>query len=119
MVLDFWATWCGPCRLQGKLMEQVATAFRADPNTAFLSLNVDQDRAGVPGFLIQQGWSIPVAYAQDLDQLLRVSALPTVVIFDRRGRVVFREDGVDPGSFVDVMTSHVREAVRETPSNTP
>jgi thiol-disulfide isomerase/thioredoxin len=119
MVLDFWATWCGPCRLQGKLMEQVATAFRPDPNTAFLSLNVDQDRAGVPGFLMQQGWTIPVAYAQDLDQLLKVSALPTVVIFDRRGRVVFREDGVDPGSFVEVMTRHVRETLRDTPSNIP
>ena len=30
IVMDFWATWCGPCRLQGKLIEQVAESFRTD-----------------------------------------------------------------------------------------
>ena len=40
-----------------------------------------------------------MAYAQGLDELLSVRALPTLVIFDRQGRVVFREDGVDPGKF--------------------
>ncbi|MGO8790326.1 MAG: redoxin family protein [Terriglobia bacterium] len=111
-VMDFWATWCGPCRLQGKLIEQVASSFRADSSAAFLSLNVDQDRAGVPGFLKQQGWTIPVAYAQGLDQLLSVSSLPTVLIFDRQGRVVFREDGVDPGSFVEELSKHLRETLQ-------
>ena len=69
MVMDFWATWCGPCRLQGKLVDQVAESFRTDSSAAFLSLNVDQDRSGVPAFLKQQGWTLPAAYAQGLDQL--------------------------------------------------
>ena len=116
-VMDFWATWCGPCRLQGKLVEQVAGSFRANSSAAFLSLNVDQDRTGVPGFLKQQGWTVPVAYAQGLDQLLSVSALPTVVIFDRQGRVVFREDGVDPGSFVEELSKHLRETLQQAVSS--
>jgi thiol-disulfide isomerase/thioredoxin len=114
IVMDFWATWCGPCRLQGKLVDQVATSFRADSGAAFLSLNVDQDRSGVPAFLKQEGWTLPVAYAQGLDQLLSVRELPTLVIFDRQGRIVYREDGVNPGSFAEELSRHLREALQES-----
>jgi thiol-disulfide isomerase/thioredoxin len=114
MVIDFWATWCGPCRLQGKLFEQVAESFRADPNANFLSLNTDQDRSGVPAFLKQEGWTLPAAYAQGLDQLLIVTQLPTLVIFDRQGRIVYREVGVNPESFVEELSKHLRETLRES-----
>jgi len=114
MVMDFWATWCGPCRLQGKLVEQVAERFRSDPNTAFLSLNTDQDRSGVLAFLRQEGWTVPAAYAQGLEHLLSVRELPTLVIFDRQGRIVYREEGVNPESFVEELTKHLREALRES-----
>ena len=114
MVMDFWATWCGPCRLQGKLFEQVAGSFLADSSAAFLSLNTDQDRSGVPVFLKQQGWTVPVAYAQGLDQLLNVSELPTVVIFDRQGRIVYRREGVDPANFADELSKHLREALQQS-----
>jgi thiol-disulfide isomerase/thioredoxin/tetratricopeptide (TPR) repeat protein len=117
MVMDFWATWCGPCRLQGKLFEQVAATFRADSNTVFLSLNVDQDRSGVPAFLKQQGWTLPVACDQGLEQLLMVRELPTLVIFDRQGQVVFRQEGLNPGSFAEQLTKHVRETLREPVSS--
>jgi thiol-disulfide isomerase/thioredoxin len=113
VVMDFWATWCGPCRVQGKLFEQVAGTFRADSGAAFLSLNVDQDRSGVPDFLKQQGWTLPVAYAQTLDQLLVVKELPTVVIFNRQGQVVYRQEGLIPTSFAQDLSKHVRETLRE------
>jgi len=113
-VLDFWATWCGPCRVQGKMIDQVAKSFSANAGVAFLSLNVDQDRSGVPAFLKQSGWTMPVAYAQGLDQLLSVSSLPTLVIFDGQGRIVYREDGVYPASFEENLSKHVRETLKET-----
>ena len=113
MVLDFWATWCGPCRLQGKLLDQVANDFGSNSNVAFLSLNVDEDRSGVPAFLKQAGWTLPVAYAQGLDQLFDVSALPTLVIFDGQGRVVYREDGLIPSTFAEDLNKHLRETLKE------
>jgi thiol-disulfide isomerase/thioredoxin len=117
VVMDFWATWCGPCRLQGKLFEQVAGTFRADSDTAFLSLNVDQDRSGVPAFLKQQGWTVPVAFGRSLEQLLGVRELPTLVIFDRQGRVVYRQEGLNPESFSEQLSKHVRETLREAGSS--
>jgi thioredoxin-related protein len=92
----------------------VAENFRTDSNAAFLSLNVDQDRRNVPAFLKQEGWTVPAAYAQGLDQLLNVRGLPTVVIFDRQGQIVYRQEGLDPGSFVEDLSKHVREALRES-----
>jgi thiol-disulfide isomerase/thioredoxin len=113
VVVDFWATWCGPCRMQGKLVEQVAKSFRGNPNAIFLSLNTDQDRGGVPAFLKQEGWTMPAAYAQGLDQQLSVRELPTLVIFNRQGQVVYRQDGVNPESFVPELTKHLRETLSE------
>ena len=112
IVMDFWATWCGPCRLQGKLLERVMANFRTEPAAAFLAVNTDADRSMVPAFLKEEGWSLPVAYAQGLDQLLDVRGLPTIVIFDRQGRVVYRNEGVDPERFVDDLDKHVREALQ-------
>ncbi|MBZ5669924.1 MAG: TlpA family protein disulfide reductase [Acidobacteriia bacterium] len=113
MVMDFWATWCGPCRLEGKLFERVRENFRMESGAAFLAVNVDEDRSSVPAFLKEEGWSVPVAYALGLDQLLGVVGLPTVVIFDRAGRVVYRQEGLDPESFVEELDKRLREALHQ------
>jgi thiol-disulfide isomerase/thioredoxin len=115
LVLEFWATWCGPCRMEGKLLERVAENFRNQPAAVFLAVNVDEDRAGVPAFLKGEQWTIPVAYAQGLDRLLGVQALPTLVIFDRNGRVVFRLEGLDYERFVETLDKKLRETLSAPP----
>jgi thiol-disulfide isomerase/thioredoxin/predicted negative regulator of RcsB-dependent stress response len=111
LVLEFWATWCGPCRLEGKLLERVVENFRNEPAAVFLAVNVEDDRAGVPAFVKEEKWTTPVAYAQGLDRLLGVQALPTLMIFDRSGRVVFRQEGLDFSSFVETLDKKVQEAL--------
>ncbi len=113
VVMDFWATWCPPCRIEGKLLERVEENFHNEPATAFLAVNVDEDRDGVPAFVRQYEWTTPIAYAQGLDHLLGVRALPTVVIFDRTGRVVFREEGLDPSTFIETLEKKVREILAQ------
>ena len=113
LVLDFWATWCGPCRIQGQIVDQVAEKFRDVPDVDFLSLNVDEDRSGVPAFLKEAGWTVPEAYARGLNHLLSVKELPTLVIFDRNGEIVYRQDGLDPKTFGDELTWHLRAALQE------
>lgn len=113
VVMDFWATWCGPCRQEGQALERVLERFRNETAVQFLAVNVDEDRGGVPDFVKEENWTIPVAYAQGLDHLLGVRSLPTLVIFDRSGRVIFRQEGMDPVGFVDTVEKKLREALEQ------
>ncbi|MGA2475950.1 MAG: redoxin domain-containing protein [Terriglobia bacterium] len=115
LVLEFWATWCGPCRLEGKLLERVVENFRNQPAAVFLAVNVDEDRAGVPAFLKEEQWTTQVVYPQGLDRLLGVQNLPTLLLFDGNGRVVFRQEGLVLSSFVETLDKKVREALSALP----
>jgi len=117
LVMEFWATWCGPCRLEGKLLERAREEFRQNPRAVFLAVNVDEDRTSVPSFLQEEGWTLPVAYARGIDHLLRVRALPTLLIFDPPGRVMYRQEGLDPGTFVETVEKKVREALAPASAN--
>jgi len=114
LVLEFWATWCGPCRLEGRLLERVTQDFRNEPGAVFLAVNVDENRASVPSFVKEEQWTTPVVYAQGLDRLLGVISLPTLMIFDRSGRVVFRQEGLTVSSFVETVEKKVRGALGQS-----
>ncbi|HEV2351633.1 MAG TPA: redoxin family protein [Terriglobia bacterium] len=116
LVMDFWATWCGPCRMEGRALERVLQAFSNQPAAAFLAVNVDEDRSGVPNFVKEEEWKIPVAYAQGLDHFLDVTALPTLLILDRQGQVVFREEGMDPATFEPQVEGKVRAELARPPA---
>jgi len=45
LVLNFWATWCGPCRALEPLYEKVAAEFRDDPGVLFLAADCDDDES--------------------------------------------------------------------------
>lgn len=117
VVMDFWATWCGPCKTEGKLLEQVMQNFRQEPRVIFLAVNVDEERDSVPRFIKDEAWTVPVVYGKGLDQLLGVRALPTLVIFDQSGRVVFRQEGLEPGMFVETLERKLGEVLRTRSSS--
>jgi thiol-disulfide isomerase/thioredoxin len=119
LVLEFWATWCGPCRVEGKLLERVVETFRNEPAAVFLAVNVDQDQASVPAFVKEEQWTTPVVYAQGLDRLLGVQSLPTLLIFDRNGHVVFRLEGLAFSSFVETVERKVRETLEQAAVPSP
>jgi len=118
VVMDFWATWCGPCRMEGKILERVVQAFHNESGASFLAVNVDEERAGVANFVKQEQWKIPVVYAQGLDHFLEVTALPTLVIFDRQGRVVFRETGMNPDTFEKQLENKLHQVLAHNSATT-
>jgi thiol-disulfide isomerase/thioredoxin len=112
VVFDFWATWCGPCRRQHPLYEEVKKRFAGRSDVVFLALNTDEDRTVVADFVKENQWDPrPIYYDDGLAGRLQVSAIPTTVVFDRKGSVASRMDGFNPERFVDMLTERIQELV--------
>jgi thiol-disulfide isomerase/thioredoxin len=112
VIMDFWATWCGPCRVQHPLYEKVKARFASNPDVVFLSVNTDEDQTAVKPFLEAQNWSNKVYFEGGLSEFLRVSSIPTTIIINRQGRVVNRMNGFVPERFVDMLTERIEEALK-------
>ncbi|HLG96933.1 MAG TPA: thioredoxin domain-containing protein [Bryobacteraceae bacterium] len=111
VVLDFWATWCGPCRAQHPLYEEAKLRFKDNPNVMFLSIDTDEDHSLVKPFMEAQKWSQKAYFDDGLQYLLRVENIPTTVIFGTNGQVVDRMVGYLPDRFVDMLTERINDAL--------
>ena len=112
IVFDFWATWCGPCRVQHPLYEEVKKRFHDTDRVVFLSIDTDEDREIVPAFVKAQKWAGPIYYEGGLARLLQVGSIPTTVVVDGKGDVISRLNGFVPERFVDMLSDRIREALK-------
>lgn len=109
VILDFWATWCGPCRVQHPLYEQVRKRFEDRDDVVLLSVDADEDRSVVSPFLETVHWSRAVYFETGLARVLQVANIPTTVILDKEGHMARRMNGFLPDRFVDQLTEHIRD----------
>ena len=93
VVLDFWATWCRPCRAQHPLYDLVKKRFGDTTDVVFLSIDADDDRAAVEPFLAEVNWTAPVYFEDGLSRALKVTSIPTTVVIDRTGKIFSRMNG--------------------------
>lgn len=111
IVLNFWATWCGPCRYEMPMLEKTMAKYNGDSNVVFLALNTDEDRTLVAPFLKEQKYNLPIAYANYLDEHFGVNSIPTTIIFDPKGNVSYRQAGVPrEGDFVAMLSEQIETA---------
>ncbi len=112
VILDFWATWCQPCRLQHPLYEQVKQRFRDRSDVVFLAIDTDEDRSLVAPFLDGIKWTRTAVYFDDgLQRLLQVTSIPTTIMFDKQGHVASRMTGFLPEKFVDQLSERIQSAL--------
>lgn len=111
VVMDFWATWCHPCRIQHPLFETVKNTFKADPRVVFLEIDAGEDHATVAPFLEKQGWSGDAYLDNDLTRILNIDSIPTTVLLDRESNVYSELVGFRPETFVALLTSRIQDAL--------
>ena len=110
VVLDFWATWCGPCIASFPAMQQAQTKFQNDPNVRFLFVNT---REGGPvqrvhTFMNKHPYNfvVPLDGQQKMANAYKVLGIPTKVVIGPNGRVRYRQIGFsgDPEATVNELT---------------
>lgn len=98
VILDFWATWCGPCRMAMPIMDEVAREY-ADKGVRLYAVNQQENPETIRAFLKEMNLSCTVA----LDDMGRTSdaygadGIPHTVIIDKEGRIQSVHLGYVPG----------------------
>jgi thiol-disulfide isomerase/thioredoxin len=100
VVMNFWATWCVPCRAEMPLFVEAEKIF-APRGVAFVAVSLDdrETRPKIPDFISEFKIGFPVwvgASTMDLDDLKMGAALPATAFLDRDGRIVARVLGQIP-----------------------
>ncbi|MBF1088060.1 MAG: thioredoxin [Schaalia sp.] len=84
VLVDFWATWCGPCRQFGPIFEEASEKY---PDIVFGKIDTDDQ--------------------QQLAMAAQITSIPTLMVF-RDGIVVFRQSGALPLSALEDLISQVQ-----------
>ena len=119
LVVNFWATWCGPCHALEPLFARVAADFQANPDALFLAANCDEDESLVAPYLEADKPRTPVVFADGLDRFFTVNSFPTVMVVDRAGKIAYRSNGFEPDVFEPNLAAAVRRALAPPSGSLP
>jgi thiol-disulfide isomerase/thioredoxin len=114
VMINFWATWCGPCRQEMPLLENIYKKYKPMGFT-MLGVNVEPDSKSAEAWLSKQKpVSFPIAFDTDskVSKLYKVAGMPSTVFVDRKGNVRVMHKGYKPGD-EDFYLSQIRSMLKE------
>ena len=113
VMLNFWATWCGPCKREMPQLNRLYTKYRAS-GFVLMGVNVDDDPLNAVGVSTKLGVQFPVLFdaKQSVSRLYDLSTMPSTVLIDRDGRVRYIHRGYKDG-FEDTYDHQIAELLRE------
>ena len=113
VMINFWATWCGPCRQEMPHLEALHQRYESLGFT-LLGVNVEDDPEGAAEWLEETPVSFPILFdpKNEVSELYDVIAMPTTVLVDRQGNKRFIHHGYQPGYENDYQTQ-IRALIRE------
>ena len=113
VMINFWASWCGPCRQEMPLLESIYKKYNKLGFT-LLGVNVEPDSKAADDWLRDTPVSFPILYDKDskVSKLYDVAGMPSTVIIDRSGKLRKIHRGYKPGDENEYLDS-IRALVRE------
>jgi len=113
VMINFWATWCGPCRQEMPHLNRLYDKYRAAGFT-LLGVNIDEDARNAAGLSAKLGLRFPVLLDTDkkVSRLYDLGTMPSSVLIDRDGRVRFVHLGYKDG-FETTYEKQIRELLKE------
>ena len=113
VMINFWATWCGPCRQEMPLLDELYTRYER-VGFSLLGVNIDEDSRRAMQMIEELGVNFPVLFdaRKEVSKLYEVEAMPVTVLVDREGNVRHVHHGYKPG-YEDKYLDQVRSLLRE------
>jgi peroxiredoxin len=113
VMINFWATWCGPCRQEMPALQTIYQRYEPAGFT-LLGVNVDAEPDGAMRMAKELGVSFPLLFdeTKEVTRLYDVRAMPVTVLVDRDGVVRYVHHGYKPGyesNYLDQVRSLLRE----------
>jgi cytochrome c biogenesis protein CcmG, thiol:disulfide interchange protein DsbE len=111
--LDFWASWCGPCKQSFTYMAGLKQQYGAK-GLAVVTVNMDKSPAQAAAFMKKVGVTLPVTYDSNGTVAKRygVKTMPTSFVIDRTGKMRFTHQGFYPAKTSEYSTQ-VAQIVNE------
>jgi peroxiredoxin len=113
VMVNFWATWCGPCQQEMPLLDQMYKKYKPAGFT-LIGVNVDKESPAVKELLARKPVSFPVLLdpANQVSKAYHVDEMPSSVIIDRKGQIRYIHRGYKPGDENDYQ-DRIRQLIRE------
>jgi peroxiredoxin len=113
VMINFWATWCGPCRQEMPLLDQLHNRYER-VGFRLLGVNIDDDSRRAMQMVQELGVTFPVLFdeSKTVSKLYQVEAMPVTVLLDRAGTVRYIHHGYKPGYEENYLTE-IRSLLRE------
>ena len=92
--LNFWATWCPPCRAEMPSVNKLYKQFKDDKNVVFIFADADGDLGKSTRFMADRQYELPVYKVEsNVPEQIFSGSLPTTVVFDKQGRLSMHHEG--------------------------
>lgn len=113
VMINFWATWCGPCRQEMPLLDQLYSRYQK-VGFSLLGVNIDDDSRRALQMVNELGVSFPVLFDEqkEVSKLYAVDSMPVTVLVDREGKIRHVHHGYKPGYEENYLTE-IRALLRE------
>ena len=113
VMLNFWASWCGPCRQEMPLLDGMAKKY-GKMGFVLYGVNVEEDNTAAKKMLKDLGVTFPILFDTEskLSNLYSVEAMPTSVFIDKKGNIRYIARGYKAGD-ENKYKEHIMELIRE------
>jgi thiol-disulfide isomerase/thioredoxin len=113
VMLNFWASWCGPCRQEMPLLDGIAKKY-GKMGFVLYGINVEQDNSDAKKMLKELGVSFTILFDPEskLSGLYNVDAMPTSVMIDKKGNIRYVDRGYKTGD-ENKYREQIMELIRE------
>ena len=113
VLINFWASWCGPCRQEFPLLDDLHQKYQPMGFTVF-GVNVEQDRKLADKVLREIPVNFPILFddTNEVSKAYDVDAMPSTVLVDRNGEIRYMHRGYKPG-YEDMYEKQIRSLIRE------